>query len=102
MTALVAARTGLLAILGQFGAQPCEDVAALADVLDLPEPVLAGLIEEMVEAGELERFAGALRVASVGVTINVSHGPSLDRLRAWASEPPVGLVRGEGTDHGLS
>lgn len=57
------AREDLLTVLTRFGPQPLDDIAALADVLGLTEPVLAGLIEEIIEAGQAERFAASLRAA---------------------------------------
>ena len=62
---LAAARAGLLSILRQFGAQPEGDMAALADVFGLEEAELRALVEEMIGAGEVERFAGALRAVGV-------------------------------------
>jgi len=65
MTCLPDPRAGLLTILRDFGPQPAEDIAALADILGAPEPVVAGLVDELAEAGEIERFAGALRLRGV-------------------------------------
>lgn len=58
-------RRDLLAALDTFGPQPSADFAVLAEVIGATDAVFAGLVEDMIEAGELEVFGKSLRVTRV-------------------------------------
>jgi hypothetical protein len=58
-------RLTLLDALDAFGPQPSADLSVLAEVVGATDAVFAGLAEAMIEAGEIEVFAGSLRLPRV-------------------------------------